>query len=278
MGTGRGWAGRGEQAVRAPPPVFAFPLLSGGVSASLRAYPSPGASCLLPLWLCCYKWGSNVFPAGAGLDNCSGQVYGGEVRSARCLSAPPWKWVCRWAGKQVARRAAWEKGCFLVVGKRGADLGERSGISHPWKDASCEVWGSGVLACTGSTQWVFGEAHWDVKVHLWSFRLCTLLTKELGGGKGDKGAICRLLISITGVSQQSAETTEAGWAYQKLYEIVGFDQHLIAHRLLGSVSLALSPVPKEAGGCRSWTRAPAADCVCLSGGLMAREDVCKCPR
>lgn len=29
-----------------------------------------------------------MFPAGMGLDNCSGQVYGGEVRSARCLSAP----------------------------------------------------------------------------------------------------------------------------------------------------------------------------------------------
>lgn len=29
-----------------------------------------------------------MFRAGAGLSNCCGQVYGGEVRSGRCLSAP----------------------------------------------------------------------------------------------------------------------------------------------------------------------------------------------
>lgn len=58
--------------------------------------------------------------------------------------------------------------------------------------------------------------------------------------KGDKGAIRRLFINITGISQRSTEMVEAGWAYQKLYEIVGFDQHLITLRLLGSVSLTLS--------------------------------------
>lgn len=77
----------------------------------------------------------------------------------------------------------------------------------------------------------------------------SLLRQGGGGEKGEKGAICRFLIIIAGISQQSTETIEGGWAYQKLYEIVGFDQHLITLRLLGWVSLTLSPIPEESGGC-----------------------------
>lgn len=66
--------------------------------------------------------------------------------------------------------------------------------------------------------------------------------------KSAKAAACRLVINIIGISQQSAETVEAGWAYQRLDGIVEFDQHLITLRLLGSVLLILSPIPQEAGG------------------------------
>lgn len=94
---------------------------------------------------------------------------------------------------------------------------------------------------------MLGEAYWDVRGHLWSFTLCILLTKE-EGKTDNKRSIFRLLINIMRISQQNAETIEAGWAYQELYEIGGFDQHLITPRLLGSLLLTLSPILEEAGG------------------------------
>lgn len=68
-----------------------------------------------------------------------------------------------------------------------------------------------------------------------------------GKTKSAKAAICRLVINTTGISQQSAEAVEAGWAYQRLYGIVGFDQRLITLRLLGSVLLTLSPILRRQG-------------------------------
>lgn len=64
-----------------------------------------------------------MFPAGAGLDNCSGQVYGGEVRSACCLSAPHGSGSAdglgsKWPGGQLGRRDVslwWGKGELIWV-------------------------------------------------------------------------------------------------------------------------------------------------------------------
>lgn len=54
-----------------------------------------------------------MFPAGMGLDNCSGQVYGWEVRSACCLSAP----------LEVGLQMGWDRG-------RGTCLGEKWCVIH----------------------------------------------------------------------------------------------------------------------------------------------------
>lgn len=104
---------------------------------------------------------------------------------------------------------------------------------------------------------MLGEAYRRVRVHLWSFTLCILVTKQ-EGKKDNKISIFRLLINMMGISQQSAETIEAGWAYQELYEIGGFDQHLIAARLFGSLAHPLL-YPGGGKGCRSQPCAPVAD-------------------
>lgn len=158
------------------------------------------------------------------------------MRRACCLSAPRGSGSADGLGGEQPGRAAWEKGRFLAVGNEELVREKAVVLPIPRRTRAMRC---GAVAHTESTRWVLGEAHWDVKVHLWSFRLCIFLIKE-GKKKGDKGAIRRLFINITGISQRSTEMVEAGWAYQKLYEIVGFDQHLITLRLLGSVSLTLS--------------------------------------
>lgn len=60
-----------------------------------------------------------MFPAGTGLDNCSGQVYGGEVRSAPvCL--PP---------LEVGLRMGWEAGVGEGMWGQGDLLREKVVLS-----------------------------------------------------------------------------------------------------------------------------------------------------
>lgn len=151
------------------------------------------------------------------------------------------------------------KGCFLAVEKGELVREKAAALSIPRR---MQVMRCGALVPLPTLRAVSGclGRHTGMSKCISGvsdFAAFSLLRRK----KGDKGAICRLLINITGLSQQSMETIEAGWAYQKLHEIVGFDQHLIALRLLGSVPLTLSPVLEEAGWCRSWLHAPAADCM-----------------
>lgn len=93
--------------------------------------------------------------------------------------------------------------------------------------------------------------------------------------KSAKAAACRLVINIIGISQQSAETVEAGWAYQRLDGIVEFDQQSPSGCLAQSCSS--SPPSRRRQGVQD-----SASCPCcqlhVSVGLMASEGICKCPR
>lgn len=125
---------------------------------------------------------------------------------------------------------------YSTGGAKGMGSGRgRQHITCAQEDGSQEVLGDAV--CTAGkharadSTWasqLFGALHF-------------LYERGIKKKKGDKGAVRKLLINITGISQQSVETVEAGRAYQELYEIVGFDQHLITLRLPGSASLTLSP-------------------------------------
>lgn len=90
---------------------------------------------------------------------------------AKCLLSvcPPWM-----GWEESGQEGSVGEGMFPCHGERGDGWGESSAVIHPWKDAYYEVWALVPLPRLR----VLGGAHWDVTVHLWSFRLCVFIKGE----------------------------------------------------------------------------------------------------